>query len=73
MRTSPRTEGLAVSSMRCRGGAGGEEWEHVRGPRRQGEHDVGRLRPRELRRGEQDHRPAVYCGALSGAMAEEPD
>ena len=47
------------------GGGGGEEWEDVRGPRRGGEHDVGR--------GERDYRPAVYCEAPSGAMAEEPD
>ena len=55
------------------GGGGGEEWEDVRGPRRGGEHDVGRVRPREWRRGERDHRPAVYCEAPSGAMAEQPD
>ena len=28
------------------GGGGGEEWEDVRGPRRGGEHDVGRVRLR---------------------------
>ena len=55
------------------GGAGGEEREDVRGPRRGGEHDVGWVRPREWRRGERDHRPAVYCEAPSGAIAEEPD
>ena len=27
------------------GGAGGEEWEDVRGPRRGGEHDVGQAAP----------------------------
>ena len=46
------------------GGGGGEEWEDVRGPRRGGEHDVGRVRPREWRRGERDHRPAVYPMAV---------
>ena len=55
------------------GGGGGEEWEDFRGPRRGGEHDVGWVRPREWRRGERDHRPAVYREAPSGAMAEEPD
>ena len=55
------------------GGGGGEEWEDVRGPRRGGEHDVGRVRPRERRRGERDHRPAVYHEAPSGAVAEEPN
>ena len=54
-------------------GGGGEEREDVRGPRRGGEHDVGRVRPRERCRGERDHRTAVYCEAPSGAMAEEPD
>ena len=71
MRTSLRTEGLAASSMRCPGG--GEEREDVRGPRRGGEHDVGRVRPRERCWGEQDHRTAVYCEVPSGAMVEEPD
>ena len=52
------------------GGGGSEEREDVRGPRRGGEHDVGRVRPREWRRGEWDHRQAVYCEAPSGAMAE---
>ena len=33
------------------GGGGGEEWEDVRGPRRGGEHDVGRVLPREWRWG----------------------
>ena len=55
------------------GGVGGEEWEDVRGPRRGGEHDVGRVRPQEWRGGERDHRLAVYCEAPSGAMAEVPD
>ena len=55
------------------GGGGGEEREDVRGPRRGGEHDVGRVRPRERRRGERDHKTAVYCEEPSGAMAEEPD
>ena len=55
------------------GGGGGEEREDVRGPRRGGEHDVGRVRPRERRRGERDHRPAVHREAPSGAVAEEPD
>ena len=55
------------------GGGGCEEREDVRGPRRGGEHDVGRVRPRERRRGERDHRLAVYREAPSGAMAEEPD
>ena len=55
------------------GGGGGEEWEDVGGPRRGGEHGVGRVRPREWRWGERDHRPAVYCEAPSGAMAEELD
>ena len=49
------------------GGGGGEEWEDVRGPRRGGEHDVGWVRPREWRRGERDHRTAVYREAPSGA------
>ena len=55
------------------GGGGGEEREDVRDPRRGPEHDVGRVRPRERRRGERDHSPAVYCDAPSGAVAEEPD
>ena len=55
------------------GRGGGEEREDVRGPRRGGEHDVGRLRPRERCRGERDHRTAVYCEVPSGAMVEEPD
>ena len=55
------------------GGGGGEEREDVRGPRRGGEHDVGRVRPRERCRGERDCRTAVHCEAPSGAMAEEPD
>ena len=55
------------------GGGGGEEWGDVRGPRRGGERDVGRVRPREWRWGERDHRPAVLFEAPSGAMAEEPD
>ena len=55
------------------GGGGGEEREDVRGPRRGGEHDVGRVRPRERCRGERNHRTAVYYEAPSGAMAEEPD
>ena len=52
MGTSLRTEGLAASSMRGPGGGGGEEWEDVRGLQRGGEHDVGRVRPREWRQGE---------------------
>ena len=55
------------------GRGGGEEREDVRGPRRGGEHDVGRVRPRERCWGEQDHRTAVYCEVPSGAMVEEPD
>ena len=55
------------------GRGGGEEREDVRGPRRGGEHDVGRVRPRERCRGERDHRTAVYCEVPSGAMVEEPD
>ena len=55
------------------GRGGGEEWEDVRGPRRGGEHDVGRVRPWERCRGERDHRTAVYCEVPSGAMVEEPD
>ena len=55
------------------GRGGGEELEDVRGPRRGGEHDVGRVRPRERCRGERGHRTAVYCEVPSGAMVEEPD
>ena len=55
------------------GGGGGQEWEDVRGPRWWDEHNVGRVWPREWRRGKRDHRPAVYREAPSGAMAEEPD
>ena len=55
------------------GRGGGEEREDVRGPQRGGEHDVGRVRPRERCRGERDHRTAVYCEVPSGAMVEEPD
>ena len=55
------------------GGGGGEQWEDVRGPRRGGEHDVGRVRPRERRRGERDHWSVVHREAPSGAVAEEPD
>ena len=55
------------------GRGGGEEGEDVRGPRRGGEHDVGRVRPRERCWGERDHRTAVYCEVPSGAMVEEPD
>ena len=55
------------------GRGGGEEREDVRGPRRGGEHDVGRVRPRERCWGERDHRTAVYCEVPSGAMVEEPD
>ena len=55
------------------GRGGGEEREDVRGPRRGGEHDVGRVRPRERCRGERDHRTAVYCEVPSCAMVEEPD
>ena len=73
MRTSLSTEGLAASKTRCPGGSGSEEREDVRGPRRGGEHDVGRVRPRERRRGERDHRLAVHREAPSGAVAEEPD
>ena len=54
------------------GGGGGEEREDIRGPRRGGEHDVGRVRPWERRRGERDHRLAVHREAPSGAVAEEP-
>ena len=55
------------------GRGGGEEREDVRGPRRGGEHDVGRVWPRERCQGERDHRTAVYCEVPSGAMVEEPD
>ena len=55
------------------GRGGGEEREDVRGPRRGGEHDVGRVRPLERCRGERDPRTAVYCEVPSGAMVEEPD
>ena len=55
------------------GRGGGEEREDVRGPRRGGEHGVGRVRPRERCWGERDHRTAVYCEVPSGAMVEEPD
>ena len=55
------------------GRGGGEEREDVRSPRRGGEHDVGRVRPRERCWGERDHRTAVYCELPSGAMVEEPD
>ena len=45
------------------GRGGGEEREDVRGPQRGGEHDVGRVRPRERCWGERDHRTAstVRC------------
>ena len=46
------------------GRGGGEEREDVRGPRRGGEHDVGRVRPRERCWGGRDHRTAVYCEAM---------
>ena len=55
------------------GGGGGEEWEDVRGPRRGGEHDVGRVRPRKRCRGECDHGLAVHREAPRGTVAEEPD
>ena len=55
------------------GRGGGEEREDVRGPRRGGEHDVGRVRPRERCWGERDNRTAVHCEVPSGAMVEEPD
>ena len=55
------------------GSGGGEEREDVRGPRRGGEHDVGRMRPRERCRGERGHRMAVYCEVPSGMMVEESD
>ena len=55
------------------GRGGGGEREDVRGPRRGGEHGVGRVRPRECCWGERDHRTAVYCEVPSAAMVEEPD
>ena len=58
--TEDRGVGGKQYAMPGRGGS--EEREDVRGPRRGGEHDVGRVRPRERCRGEQDHRTAVYCG-----------
>ena len=73
MGTSLRTEGLAASSMRFPGGVVAKEREDVRGPRRGGEHAVGRVRPRERCWGERDHRTAVYCEVPSGVMVEEPD
>ena len=65
--------GVGGNQYALPGGGGGEEWEDVRGPRRGGEYDVGRVWPREWRRGERDHRPAVHREAPSGAVAEEPD
>ena len=60
------TEGRGVGGKQYAmpGRGGGEEREDVRGPRRRGEHDVGRVRPREQRGGERDHRTAVYCEAM---------
>ena len=55
------------------GRGGGEEREDVRGAQLGGEHDVGRVRPRERCRGERDHRTAVYCEVPSGTIVEEPD
>ena len=46
------------------GRGGGEEREDDRGPRRGGEHDVCRVRPRERCWGGRDHRTAVYCEAM---------
>ena len=68
MRDLTEDRGVGGKQYALPGGGGGEEWEDVRGPRRGGEHDVGRVRPREWRRGERDHSEAP-----SGAMAEEPD
>ena len=65
--------GVGGKQYAMRGWGGGEEREDVRGPRRGGEHDVGRVRPQERCRGEPDHRTAVYCDVPSGAMVEEPD
>ena len=50
------------------GRGGGEEREDVRGPRRGGEHDVGRVRPRERCWGGRDHRTAVYCERDANAI-----
>ena len=69
--TEDRGVGIKQYAMPGRGGC--EEREDVRGPRRGGEHDVGRVRPRERCRGGRGHRTAVYCEVLSGAMVEEPD
>ena len=55
------------------GRGGGGEREDVRGPRRGGEHGVGRVRPWEWCWGERDHRTAVYCEVPSAAMVDEPD
>ena len=65
--------GIGGKQYAMPGRGGREEREDVRGPRRGGEHDVGRVRPRERCRGERDHRTAVYCEVPSGAMVEEPD
>ena len=46
------------------GRGGGEEREDVRGPRRGGEHDLGRVLPRERCWGWRDHRTAFYCEAM---------
>ena len=73
MRTSLEDRGVGGKQYAMPGRGGGEEREDVRGPRRGGEHDVGRVRPRERCRGEQDYRTAVYCEVPSGAMVEEPD
>ena len=69
--TEDRGVGGKQYAMPERGG--GEEREDVRGPRRGGEHDVGRVRPRERCCRERDHRTAVHCEVPSGAMVEEPD
>ena len=69
--TEDRGVGCKQYAMPGRGGC--EEREDVRGLRRGGEHDVGRVRPRERCRGERGHRTAVYCEVSSGAMVEEPD
>ena len=69
--TEDRGVGGKLYAMPGRGG--GEEREDARGPRRGGEHDVGRVRPRERYRGERDHRTAVYCEVPSGTVVEEPD
>ena len=73
MGTSLRTEGLAVSSMRCPGGvvAGSGRMSAAR--------DVGAntawvgCGPGSGAGGERDHRTAVYCEVPSAAMVAEPD